>query len=357
MTDAARVLDEAIAGASDPRLRARAQVERELVRLEAETSVGTGPGIASRTPCCPSSSATATTTVSAAALAAARSARLERGPRGGTPTRLGARPPRAPVARATSAGCSRSWAGAPRPPCSGPTPGRRGDPPLRGVPRARSREPDRDGVDAQPAGLAARDEGRVRARRKAARTGRRDPARARRPWRRACPTTRRSSGCSPGSPRSPRRRCEADDGDPLGDERRQRARDDHRDARAGRLRAGAPARGRRAVPRDRRAGARRRTPRRRRSGAACWRRSLLARAAARRPRLSPARRSRSSSRPTCSLTAVMRCSTSPTCCGRANTRRRRLARRGRASGCTSSRATRPRPLRRGHCSRIDSGGR
>jgi ATP/maltotriose-dependent transcriptional regulator MalT len=42
MTDATRVLDEAIAEASDPRLRARAQVERELVRLETETSVGTG---------------------------------------------------------------------------------------------------------------------------------------------------------------------------------------------------------------------------------------------------------------------------------------------------------------------------
>jgi tetratricopeptide (TPR) repeat protein len=41
MTDAARVLDEAIARAPEPRLRARAQVERELVRLETETSVAT----------------------------------------------------------------------------------------------------------------------------------------------------------------------------------------------------------------------------------------------------------------------------------------------------------------------------
>jgi len=40
MSDAARVLDEAIARAPDPRLRARAQVGRELVRLETETSVG-----------------------------------------------------------------------------------------------------------------------------------------------------------------------------------------------------------------------------------------------------------------------------------------------------------------------------
>ena len=43
-----------------------------------------------------------------------------------------------------------------------PDPGRRGDPPLRGVPRARPCEPDRHRVDAQPAGAAARDEGRVR---------------------------------------------------------------------------------------------------------------------------------------------------------------------------------------------------
>jgi DNA-binding SARP family transcriptional activator len=40
MSDAARVLDEAIDRAPEPRLRARAQVERELVRLETETSVG-----------------------------------------------------------------------------------------------------------------------------------------------------------------------------------------------------------------------------------------------------------------------------------------------------------------------------
>jgi DNA-binding SARP family transcriptional activator/class 3 adenylate cyclase/tetratricopeptide (TPR) repeat protein len=41
MPDATRILDDAIARAPEPRLRARAQVERELVRLEAETSVGT----------------------------------------------------------------------------------------------------------------------------------------------------------------------------------------------------------------------------------------------------------------------------------------------------------------------------
>jgi tetratricopeptide (TPR) repeat protein len=39
--EAARVADEAIAGAPDDRLRVRAQVERELIRLEAETSAGT----------------------------------------------------------------------------------------------------------------------------------------------------------------------------------------------------------------------------------------------------------------------------------------------------------------------------
>lgn len=41
LSDAARILDEAIALAPEARLRARAQVERELVRLEAETSGGT----------------------------------------------------------------------------------------------------------------------------------------------------------------------------------------------------------------------------------------------------------------------------------------------------------------------------
>jgi tetratricopeptide (TPR) repeat protein len=42
MSDARLVLDEAVARAPEPRLGARAQVERELVRLETETSVGTG---------------------------------------------------------------------------------------------------------------------------------------------------------------------------------------------------------------------------------------------------------------------------------------------------------------------------
>ncbi len=41
MTEATRVLDEAIAAAPDPLLQARAQVEREFVRLETETSTGT----------------------------------------------------------------------------------------------------------------------------------------------------------------------------------------------------------------------------------------------------------------------------------------------------------------------------
>jgi class 3 adenylate cyclase/tetratricopeptide (TPR) repeat protein len=42
MSDAVRVLDEAIASAPEPRLEARARVEREFVRLETETSAGTG---------------------------------------------------------------------------------------------------------------------------------------------------------------------------------------------------------------------------------------------------------------------------------------------------------------------------
>jgi class 3 adenylate cyclase len=41
MAQATRVLDEAIARATDPWRKARAQIEREFVRLEAETSVGT----------------------------------------------------------------------------------------------------------------------------------------------------------------------------------------------------------------------------------------------------------------------------------------------------------------------------
>jgi tetratricopeptide (TPR) repeat protein len=41
MTEATRVLDEAVARAPEPRLEARAQVEREFVRLETETSAGT----------------------------------------------------------------------------------------------------------------------------------------------------------------------------------------------------------------------------------------------------------------------------------------------------------------------------
>jgi class 3 adenylate cyclase/tetratricopeptide (TPR) repeat protein len=41
MPEATRVLDEAIARATDPWRKARAQVEREFVRLEAETSIGT----------------------------------------------------------------------------------------------------------------------------------------------------------------------------------------------------------------------------------------------------------------------------------------------------------------------------
>ena len=49
----------------------------------------------------------------------------------------------------------------------GPTPVDDADPPLRGVPRARRREPGGGGADGQPARLAARDAGRVRARRRA----------------------------------------------------------------------------------------------------------------------------------------------------------------------------------------------
>jgi DNA-binding SARP family transcriptional activator len=46
MIGAVRVLDEAVAAAPGTRLRARAQVERELVRLEIEPSAGTAPALA-----------------------------------------------------------------------------------------------------------------------------------------------------------------------------------------------------------------------------------------------------------------------------------------------------------------------
>ena len=45
MTEAAQVLDDAIAHASGPAARARARVEREFVRLETETSAGTQDGL------------------------------------------------------------------------------------------------------------------------------------------------------------------------------------------------------------------------------------------------------------------------------------------------------------------------
>jgi class 3 adenylate cyclase/tetratricopeptide (TPR) repeat protein len=46
MTEATKVLDDAIAQTSDVRIQARAQVEREFVRLETETGVGVGHALA-----------------------------------------------------------------------------------------------------------------------------------------------------------------------------------------------------------------------------------------------------------------------------------------------------------------------
>ena len=81
MTEATRVLDEAITQAPEERLAARAQVERELVRLATETSSCDGAGHGrSPTPPCRCSSATATA-MGRPRVVAARPHRLARRPR------------------------------------------------------------------------------------------------------------------------------------------------------------------------------------------------------------------------------------------------------------------------------------
>ena len=235
----------------------------------------------------------------------------------GAQTRPGARRPRARrPRRAADASCSRSSAGARRRPCS-----------VRPRSTWRSarceefrelvgREPDRDRVDAQPARVAACDEGRVR-------DGRADC------WRRrarsfassaasapASRISRRPSGCSRDSRRSPRRRCAADVETLSAMGEGARARDDHRPAR----RRPSTRRGAWTRPAElcamtesaRRGGGHRDAgDLARRAGEDLSRREGRCEEA----RRSRATRSRSSSRPTCSHTAVMRCSISPRCCG------------------------------------------
>ena len=179
MTEATRVLDEAIAAAPDPRLQARAQVEREFVRLETDPSAGTERSrrVADARP----------------AGVRARRRRARRVPRSGrcapSVAWIAGQVGRADAAWRKAADCARragderelfdvlGWRadrGRAR-----PDPGRRGDRPLRGLSRPRRREPGRRGVDAQPARRPARDARRLRARRPAARRGERDARRAR----------------------------------------------------------------------------------------------------------------------------------------------------------------------------------
>ena len=130
-------------------------------------------------------------------------------------------------------------------------PGRRRDPALRGVPRASSARARSwmASID-QPAGVAARDDGRVRAGRPVARGGQRDPRPARQPRREREPS-RSARQAARGAARARRATAARGRRDARVDERRRAAGDDDRHARAGRLRPGPPPRGRRALPRGR----------------------------------------------------------------------------------------------------------
>ena len=108
------------------------------------------------------------------------------------------RPPTARAAPATSASCSTSSAGARPPPCSGPTPVDEAIRRCEGFRDARRRQPGRGGLDAQPARVAARDERATfelaRAFLREANDVRSTSSAASTP---ASRTSRRSCGCSP----------------------------------------------------------------------------------------------------------------------------------------------------------------
>ena len=234
IADAARVLDAAVADAPGPRLRARAQVERELVRLEAEPgAAGRGGAIRRRRRLRAPRGRRARTRPG---LAAARPARLGPRPRRHRRRRVGGGGPRR---RAPGAARGDRLAGARRRARAGAR--GRGDPPLRGPARTGRREPARARLDAQPARPAARDAGGRATRRGPARGGGRDPARAgrvrgrRRPPRGVGAAARRAARARGG--RAARRRRGA-----LLDERGQRAGHHDGAARAGSARP-RPARG------------------------------------------------------------------------------------------------------------------
>ena len=170
LTSASRVLDEAIAHAREPRLAARAQVEREFVRLETETSGGTAQ----------------TRRVADAVLPL-----LERAGDHHGLCRLWSLRAQADWTAGQAASADAAWSEAAE--CArragderaefdvlgwrstacvfGPTPVDEAIDRCEAIPRARGRQPGRGALDAQPAGVAARDARRLRARRRAARGG------------------------------------------------------------------------------------------------------------------------------------------------------------------------------------------
>ena len=250
MTDATRVLDEAVARAPDERVQARAQVERQFLLLETETSVGIeqvrrvaddalvvldreddhhGRG-------------RVWSLRAQAAWLAGRVGEADAAWRAGRRVR----PASGRGARALRGdGLARDGFGV------GPTPVDGGDRALRGVSRARRRQPGRSRVDGQPARLAACHEGRVRARRALPRPGQRDAARTRHPRRERLPS--RGLRLARRGPLRARRAAAASGRRGAHrDERRAAAGDHDRDARPGGLCPGALRRGPRAVPQHRR---------------------------------------------------------------------------------------------------------
>ena len=184
MADAIAVLDDAIATASDPETRARAGVEREFVRLEADAVEGTARALAvadaaliALADCrCPRAGV-----VAACPGALVRRQRRARRRRVGARGRAGAkRGGRARDGRDPRLAGDRGRAR--------PARRRRRDRALRGVPAAARRQPRRGRADGQPARLAARHARRPGRRRAPPRRGQRGAARAdRRGLRRLAP--------------------------------------------------------------------------------------------------------------------------------------------------------------------------
>ena len=206
MAEATRVLDEAIAeapraaaaGARAGRARVRPARDRDERRHRARRGGRRRRAAGARAP---RRSARAVP-----GLVAARAGRVDRGARAGR--RRGVergRGLRAPGGRRARAVRDRRLArdrGRAR-----TDPGGRGDPTAARSSAPSRRQPGGRGLGAQPAGVAARDAGRLRAGGAAPARGQRDAATSSAACTRASPITRRSCGCSPASPSSPRRRC------------------------------------------------------------------------------------------------------------------------------------------------------